>query len=198
VPYPHLIVARLYEQIGPMDRGERYEDRLQSALEVADAGEVTGGGSLITDAGEIAYAELELALSDLNGAVQRTVEVLERAGAPQGSEIINGREVLREFGRQQCVAVYLDGVSLPDAVYASLDIDDVIARLGESAGPDSFRGHWQGPEETGLYFFAPDAEEAFARMEPVLAELPIGQNARVVIRHGKGSLQPRTHRMPRR
>jgi apolipoprotein N-acyltransferase len=37
----------------------------------------------------------------------------------------------------------------------------------------------------------------FARVEPVLRRLPIGQNARVVIRHGKQNLNPREVRMPR-
>ena len=65
------------------------------------------------------------------------------------------------------------------------------------AGPESFRGFWQGPEETGLYFFGPDAEAMFTKVEPLLRELPIGQNARVVIRRGKETLDPRTVRMPR-
>jgi hypothetical protein len=37
----------------------------------------------------------------------------------------------------------------------------------------------------------------FARVEPVLRGLPIGQNARVVIRHGRQRLNPREIRMPR-
>ena len=40
----HLIVARLYEHVEPIDRGERYEDPLQDALSAAKAGTVTGGG----------------------------------------------------------------------------------------------------------------------------------------------------------
>jgi hypothetical protein len=38
----------------------------------------------------------------------------------------------------------------------------------------------------------------FRRLEPVLQRIPIGQNARVVLRHGKSSLQPREVRIPRR
>jgi hypothetical protein len=37
----------------------------------------------------------------------------------------------------------------------------------------------------------------FARAEPVLSVLPIGQNARVVVGHGKSGA-PRSVRMPRR
>ena len=196
--YPHSVLARVYEGIGPMDRGERYEDPLQAVLDSARAGEVTGGGSQLSENGEIAFADVEIQLANLDGALQLAVDALERAGAPQGSEILgdDGR-VLREFGRMQCLAIYLDGTSLPDEVYATLDFEDVVSRIGALAGPDSFRGFWQGPEETGLYFFGPDAEVMFANVEPLLRELPIGQNARVVVRHGKESLHPRTVRMPR-
>jgi hypothetical protein len=106
--------------------------------------------------------------------------------------------VLRRFGTTQRVAIFLDGVSLPDDVYANLDFDDVVTQLGNAAGTDSYHGCWQGDEETGLFFFGTDAEAMFARAEPVLAVLPIGQNARVVVRHEKSGVAPRTVRMPRR
>lgn len=196
--YPHLVLARLYEPIEPMDRGSRYEDPLHEALDEAQVGAVTGGGSQLDALGGIEFADVELTLADLGSALDVVTSALERAGAPQGSELLHEGNVLREFGRQQCLAVYLDGVSLPDAVYAELDFERVVDAVGAAAGPDSYRGFWQGPEETGIFLFGADAEEMFSRVEPVLGALPIGQNARVVIRHGKASLQPRTIRMPRR
>ena len=114
------------------------------------------------------------------------VEALESAKAPRGSELIDASNSrLTEFGTEQCLAIFLDGTSLPDQVYADLDFDAVVAELGSAAGGDSYRGFWQGDEETGLFLFGPDADAMFARVEPVLRRLPIGQNARVVVRHGK-------------
>ena len=101
------------------------------------------------------------------------------------------------LGTQQCVAVFLDGVTLPDEVYETLDFDGVVCDLGTAAGDASYRGFWQGAEETGLFFFGPDADALFARVEPVLRRLPIGQNARVVVRYGKPTLHPRELRIPR-
>ena len=193
----HLIVARLYEHVEPIDRGERYEDPLLDALSAAKAGTVTGGGSQLNELGGIEFADIEIELSNLDDALALTTEVLEKAGAPEGSEILQGSDVLREFGRQQCLAIYLDGVSLPNDVYAELDFEQVVEQIAAAAGPASFRGFWQGPEETGLFYFGANAEEMFARVEPVLRTLPIGQNARVVVRHGKDALKPRTVRMPR-
>ena len=197
MPTSQLVIARLYEHVEPIDRGERYEDPLQAVLEAAGLGRVTGGGSQLNELGGIEFADLEIELANLDDALATTIRTLEAAGAPVGSEILHDGNVLREFGTNECLAIFLDGVSLPDDVYADLDFEAVVTQLGDAAGPDSFRGFWQGPEETGLFFFGADAEAMFRRTEPVLGALPIGQNARVVIRHGKPVFHPRTVRMPR-
>lgn len=195
--YPHLVIARLYEYIEPIDRGNRYEDPLQAALEAAQAGAVTGGGSQLNESGGIEFADVEIEVANLDAAIDLVANTLEAAGAPQGSEIRHEANVVRAFGRQQCLAIYLDGTSLPDEVYANLDFDQVVADIGNAAGPDSFHGCWQGPEETGLYFFGSNAEDMFTRVEPLLRTLPIGQNARVVVGHGKDNPESRMVRMPR-
>src|SRR5262245_15833677 len=165
--FPHVVLARLYEHIEPIDRGDRYEDPLQAVLEQANIGRVTGGGSQLNDVGGIAYAEVEIEVANLDGALGVVVDALEKAGAPQGSELINvsDSQVLRQFGRQQCLAIFLDGMTLPEEVYADLDFEAVVSELGAAAGDGSNRGFWQGPEETGLFFFGPDAEAMFARVE---------------------------------
>jgi hypothetical protein len=195
----HIVLARLYEHIEPIDRGNRYEDPLQAALEEKGIGQVTGGGSQLDENGTIVFVDVELALANLDDGVSVVVDALEAAGAPQGSELIqaSGGGLLRKFGTHQCLAIYLDGTSLPDEVYADLDFDGVVAEIGAAAGEDSYHGFSQGSEETGLYFFGPDAEAMFARVEPVLRRLPIGQNARVVVRSGRHGLNPREVRMPR-
>lgn len=193
-----MVLARLYAPIEPMERGDRYEDPLETALGNAGLGTVTGGGSQLNEVGGIEFADLEIELADLDGALQIVVDSLEQSGAPQGSEILNGAAVLREFGSHQCLAIFLDGVSLPDDVYANLDFDETVEQIGAAAGEDSYRGFWQGPEETGIFFYGANADAMFERVEPVLRAMPIGQNARVVIRHGKESLHPRTVRIPKR
>jgi hypothetical protein len=197
--FPHFVLARFFEHIEPIDRGDRYEDPLNEVLESAGIGRVTGGGSQLTEEGRIEFADIEIELVDLDAALQAAVEALERAGAPEGSEILQDGNVLREFGAAQCVAVYLDGVTLPQEIYADLDFDQLIADLEVAAGAGSYRGHWQGPEETGLFFFGSNAEDLFARIHPALLALPIGQNARMVVNAGSKSKVPaRTVRLPRR
>lgn len=197
--FPHLVLARFYEHIQPIDRGVRYEDPLQAVLESKGLGNVSGGGSLLNKLGGIDYVDVEIELANFDEALDVVAETLESLGAPAGSELLeaSSERVLREFGKQQCLAIYLDGVSLPDEVYSNLDFEAVVNEIAAAAGDDSYHGFWQANEETGLFFFGADAEAMFSRVEPLLRRLPIGQNARVVIRAGKRSLNPREVRMPR-
>jgi hypothetical protein len=197
--FPHVVLARVYEHCEPIERGDRYEDPLHAVLEEKRLGRVTGGGSQLNERGGIAFADIEMEVANLDEALSAVTAALEAAGAPAGSELIDASDsrVVGEFGRQQCLAIYLDGVGLPDEVYADLDFEAVVAEIGAAAGENSFRTFWQGGDETGLFFFGPDAEAMFTRVEPVLRRLPIGQNARVVVREGKPSLKPREVRMPK-
>lgn len=203
MPFAHAVTARLWESIQPIARGERYEDPLQDALQKAGLGEVDGGGSQLSETGEITFIELAIYLADLDGALHLTKNTLEAAGAPEGSEFIFVSETARPaapFGRMQSIAVYLDGINLPDQVYAELDFEAVLAEIEAALAQPSPALHdtWTGNEETGLYFFVSSAEDAFARAEPALHRIPICQNARVVLRHGHPDLPRREIRLPRR
>ena len=200
--FRHAVTARIWEPIEPIARGERYEDPLQAALQAAQLGTVDGGGSQLTKLGEVQFAEIELHLANLDAAVALAIRVLEEAGAPQGSELRfneSGRSPVG-FGAQQGLAIYLDGVSLRQEVYANLDLAAVVRQIEDALGlgGKSLRGSWGGPEETSLYFYGPNAEQMFRRLEPLLLTLPICQNARVVLRHGNPELGPQTVRLPRK
>ena len=66
--FPHVVLARLHEHIEPIDRGERYEDPLQAVLDEARIGQVTRGGSQLSELGVIDYADVEIELANLDGA----------------------------------------------------------------------------------------------------------------------------------
>ena len=200
--FPHPVTARLLEPIQPIARGDRYEDPLHAALQEAGLGEVDGGGSQLAPNGEVRFAEVAIYLADLDRAVQLTKDTLEGGGAPEGSELIFAPEAGRAplpIGRLQSLALYLDGVSLPEQVYAELDFDRVLADIEQvlAQATPALHDTWMGPEETGLYFFGSDAEEMFKRAEPTLRRIPVCQNARVVLRHGHPSLPGREVRLPR-
>ena len=128
--------------------------------------------------------------------------VLEEAGAPVGSELRfdrDGSGVVIPFGTQEGLAIYLDGVTLPDAVYQSTNINELADQISAKIAPveGTIRGSWAGPTETSIYIYGPSAETIFARLEPVLRTYPLCQNARIVVRHGNPNLGAHTVRLPR-
>ena len=75
--FPHVVLARLYDHVEPIDRGNRYEDPLQAQLDPRHAGRVTGGGSQLNADGAIDYADIEIELADLDDAVRLTERLLQ-------------------------------------------------------------------------------------------------------------------------
>jgi hypothetical protein len=89
--FPHLVLARVYEHIEPLDRGDRYEDPLQATLEKMEIGRVTGGGSQLNELREIAYADVEIELANLDEALGIVAEALETAGHRRAPSSCRGR-----------------------------------------------------------------------------------------------------------
>jgi hypothetical protein len=78
-------------------------------------------------------------------------------------------------------AVYLNGTDLPDEVYASGDVNDLIAALLEGLGAEGdMQSYWEGPRETGLYLYGASAARMNQMIAPVLARFPLAQHCRVV------------------
>jgi hypothetical protein len=176
------------EPIQPVARGERYEDPVFEALTSAGLGEAgDGGGSLCTHEGEVTEVDFDVELTSLEG-IPVIVKVLEERGVPKGSLLrykIDGKAVEVAFGVSEGVAVYLDGVNQPAEVYATSDAEELLDKLTAALdGAAEYRGSWQGPRETSLYFYGEDAERIFGKIEPVLRDYPLSRNARVIVRHG--------------
>ena len=197
----HHLTATLWEYIMPMERGDRYEDPLDEALSQHDLGGVSGGGSQLSDDCGIEFVDIEITLNDLERGIPVIVATLEANGAPKGSRLRHDQGADRqtlEFGVTECLAVFLDGVGLPDEVYQTNDINVLIEQLAEILSGDGLgelRSWWQGPKETALFYFGEDAERMFQAMRPPLENFPLSQNARMVIRHGKPELNPRIVRL---
>lgn len=79
--------VRIPESIGPMGRGDRYEDPLQEALSAADLGEITGGGSQLGEGDSIAYCGLDAIVSDRERGLAVIRETMQRLGTPTGTVI---------------------------------------------------------------------------------------------------------------
>jgi hypothetical protein len=178
-----LVIARLNARAQPLDRGEVFEDPLNDILQAAGLGEVTGGGTLLGEEGEIEFCDIEIMVPEATDAVLAAIrEALEGLGAPKGSRLIwrDGANEL-EFGAFEGLAVYLNGTDLPDAVYEQSDASFVyeeFARLVGGAG--RVVSHWDGPRETALYLYGPSAKAMLARIRPCLDTYPLCAKARIV------------------
>lgn len=70
-----------------MERGERFEDPLQAALDAEDLGEVTGGGSQMGEGKTVEFCGLDVEVTDRDRGLQVIREVMHRLNAPSGTVI---------------------------------------------------------------------------------------------------------------
>lgn len=178
-----FVVARLPARIGPILRGEIYEDPLDEALGRDDGIEVTGGGTMMGEDGDILFIDVEISIDgDLDPALDRIVAGLEGIGAPRGTQIINDEgETLRTCGSRAIAGLVLDGVTLPQEVYDTCSADDVLdamlAALGSGCG---YAGYHAMSETTVLYFHGEDYAKMAKAMKKKMTSLPLCQGATLI------------------
>ena len=91
-PETHFVYIKIPESVGPLNRGDRYEDPLQASLDAHRLGEVTGGGSQLGDeqpdgTRSIEFCGIDVELTDLDrGRALLRAQLLE-LGAPRGTEL---------------------------------------------------------------------------------------------------------------
>ncbi|MCE9528307.1 MAG: hypothetical protein K8R36_19870 [Planctomycetales bacterium] len=76
----HFFYVLIPESLGPMDRGEKYEDPLSDAL--GELGEVTGGGSQMGEGDTIAFCGLDVVVNHRDRGLTVIRECLRSCGAP--------------------------------------------------------------------------------------------------------------------
>ncbi|MBM2618372.1 hypothetical protein JIG36_22685 [Actinoplanes sp. LDG1-06] len=180
---PMRLFITLNARLRPFDRGDRYEDPLDEALSAKFTGvEVTGGGTMLTAEREPAYCDIDLDVEgDPEEVLALAVATLEAAGAPKGSTAAVDEGEPVPFGVTEGVAIYLNGTDLPDEVYRTSDINELITALLESlAAEGDMQSYWQGPTETALYLYGPSAARIRDLTAGVLARFPLADRCRVV------------------
>jgi hypothetical protein len=179
------VTAEFNHKIGPIDRGERYEDPLGDTLVKKGFGEVDGGGTMQSKEGEILFIDVHMFLSKPDESIPCVIQFLEERGAPKGSKlkIFDGEKVAREipFGVREGFAIYLDGVNLPAEVYQESDSNVVVSEIDKRLkGHGEIESHWQGPTETALYIYG----DSIVTMKPLIQDFmdsyPLCKGARVV------------------
>jgi len=191
----------MYEHLLPADRATRYEDPLDAYLHRHSLGRLTGAGTQAGENAPIVFVQLELELDSARD-IDLVAAKLDECGAPLGSQLHvvtdDGTET-RVCGTTECMAVFIDGQTLPLDVYASSDVNVLIAKLQAALAKTKagdLRSYWEGTAETGLFFFGASADAMVAATWPVLANEALAQNARIVKRYGHHPQGPAEARVP--
>ena len=175
------LVAQLNARLQPMHRGELFEDPLDDALQELGLGSVTGGGTQLSESGEVAYCDIEIDVTAFDErSVQAIINLLEGLGAPRGSQLRAGEQEL-PFGNTEGMAIYLNGTDLPDEVYKECDSNVVyseLERLIADCGGEIY-SYWQGPAETALYLYGDSFKAMHDSVADFLATYPLCQKCRV-------------------
>ncbi len=180
----HLLIVHLNARLQPMDRGEHFEDPLESFLSSREDGaSVVGGGTHLTNEYEPLTCDIEVEFrgDDVNAIAADIAGYMDSLGAPRGSAV-RGEDgtILLAFGTTDGLALYLNGTDLHAEVYASSDSNELVEAvervLGDSGRMLSF---WEGPRDTALFLYGPDAEVMRSRLRPLLENRPDTQLSRL-------------------
>jgi len=182
-PVKHYLVAQINAKVMPLDRGELFEDPLDVALRAAGLGEVSGGGTLQAESGEIEYCDIEIECLDLSEDLfALVISTLETLGAPKGSKLqVESQDRVLPFGKTEGLAVYLNGTDLPDETYRDSDSNFVRDEFERLLGTEGrVLNWWQGPTETALYMYGPSFSTMRGRLAAFISSYPLCQQCRVV------------------
>lgn len=124
------LILHLNARFQPKDRFE-LEDALQEIFDNNNAGEVTGGGTLLKENGEIESCDIEIDLYEDQKGLEWLKGLLNNIGIPKGS-VIQGVEPPINVGTLEGLAIYLNGTDLPQEVYSSCDVNYVIDQLQQA------------------------------------------------------------------
>ena len=86
------------------------------------------------------------------------------------------------------VLVTLDGIGLPDEVYAQCDLHTLEVRLErrlDETDAGELDGHEHGPENVQLFLYGPNARALFDAIRPVLTDYPLCRGAEIELRQGR-------------
>ncbi|MBF0693963.1 MAG: hypothetical protein IR153_02760 [Flavobacterium sp.] len=179
----HYIIAQLNDKLMPIDRGLVYSDPIDEYLISKSLGEVSGGGTLQSESGEIEYCELEIELNNKpeEDLLIEIINILEALGAPKGSKLtIEGEDRQIPFGKKEGIGLYLNGISLDPKVYAENDINVLFEELYEQLEiPRKVDRFWEGHGETALYFYGNNFEKMNQVVTTMVKKHPLCEKARL-------------------
>ncbi len=174
-------VLNINARLQPIHRGDLFEDLLDERLNALQIGYITGGGTLMSDSGEMSSCDIEITMVNNSTTVMKKLRaLLEVLPLPKGSSLQAGGEVLYELGNLEGLALYLNGTDLPDEVYETCKINYVISELEDLLGSSGdLYSYWEGKEDTALYFYGESFAIMKERMSYFLDAYPLCEKCKI-------------------
>ena len=165
-------------RLQPKIRDDFYEKTLAALFKKTKAGEIDGGGTLLSENGE--PLESDVTFVYYPEYKNKLIEVIRMLPAPVGSRLtFDDSDEKYEFVTLEGMAVYLNGVDLDPEVYASCDVNEIAETLANSIDGLALFSHWHGNKETALYFYAPSFEAMKAATADFISTYPLCQKCHV-------------------
>ncbi len=180
----NFVVATLNDKIMPIDRGDIYEDPLDKVLNKNNWGEVSGGGTMQQESGEIEYCDVEIKLNGTEidkNVIDQIIKKLEEFGAPKGSVLnIEKTHEKISFGKLEGIGIYLDGANLPENVYEECDVNFVITEIHKLTGTEyKVNRNWEHESGIALYFYGNSYEEMNRQIKELIETYPLCENCKI-------------------
>lgn len=176
-PDKTAVTLQLNARVQPLDRGTLYEDVIEKWLKRKRSGKITGSGTMQDANQEITGCMIEMSIKPAKQ--QEVLAFLQQMPLPKGSFWQTETENV-EIGKLEGLALYLNGVDLPQEVYESCDVNDLIEMLEKSLdGKGEFYSYWVGDQETALYFYGDSFEEMQQKISAIVENYPLCQQSRV-------------------
>ena len=176
----HYVTLQLNARLQPLDRGDIYEDPIIEALQSCDCGVVDGGGTGLKESGEVDFCDIAISLnSNTKENMDCLLRIVDELAVPKGS-FIKDENLEIPVGTLEGLALYMNGIELPDEVYESCDINYAVDKINELLGMSGkLYSHWRGPQDTALYFYGESFSVMKEKMAEFLQEYPLCQKCRV-------------------
>lgn len=177
------IVIQINDKVTPLDKRNLYLFPLNELLTEKNYGEISGGGILKEEPGEIIFCDIHVKLFDekITPNILKDIKTcLEDCGAPKGSKIIieNTHQEI-PFGKNEGIAIYLDGENIDEKNHESY-VDFVQSEISKL--PDTFQSaerYWKGNSTTGLYFYGQSFEKMKDGVSHFMNTYPLYKTARI-------------------
>lgn len=176
------IVIQINDKVSPLDRRNLYMLPLNDFLTENNYGEISGGGILKEEPGEIIFCDIHVKLyqEEINTEIlNEIINFVEICGAPKGSKVIiekTHQEI--SFGKNEGIAIYFNGKKSPEKDQQDYDVDFVQAEISKLTNTSQER-YWKGNATTGLYFYGKSFDKMKDNVSDFMHTYPLYKTARI-------------------